>query len=79
MEFFIQGDVRIFIFCVFFFDQESVILYSGVLNLFQDLLLMINNFYLSDVIINLRDGYEIVVYSFILFFRFEVLVQVFEV
>ena len=52
---------------------------SGVSNLLQDLSSMINNPYLSDVIINLKDGQEMAAHSFILSLRSEVLAQVHEV
>ena len=52
---------------------------SGVSNLLQDLSSMINNSYLSDVVINLKDGQEMAAHSFILSLRSKVLAQVPEV
>ena len=52
---------------------------SGVSNLLQDLSSMINNPYLSDVIIYLKDGHELAAHSFILSLRSDVLAQVLHV
>ena len=52
---------------------------SGVSKLLEDLSSMMNNSYLSDVIINLKDGREIAAHSFILSLRSEVLAQVLKV
>lgn len=52
---------------------------SGISKLLQDLSSMINNSYLSDVIINLKDGQGMAAHSFILSLRSEVLAQVLKV
>ena len=60
----------------FSFSQEVDIVPSGVPELLQDLSSMINNSFLSDVMIKLQDGQEMVAHSFILALRSEVLAQV---
>lgn len=49
---------------------------SGVSKLLQDLSSMVNNSWLSDVVINLKDGQKLMAHSFILSLRSNVLLQV---
>ena len=49
---------------------------SGVSKLLQDLSSMVNNSWLSDVVINLKDGQKLMAHSFILSLRSNVLSQV---
>lgn len=56
-------------------DQESDAIPSGVSKLLQDLSSMINNPQISDVVIYLKDGLQMVAHSFILSLRSEVFKQ----